>query len=343
MKDFLYNHIIGSLLLLLPAILASCSAEDEPLDDEITPQIIFLFSPGGLGDMSYNDCILEGVQQFKKANPSIDVFMYSPPSLETAERIFADWMKRPGSNIPVVFALASSDFEPMVDQYLAAYSLTGNKRILLFESLKKYDDKRIHTFQISMYGASYLAGVTARDCSDGKRSLILLGSSSDKPIESAMDGFIDGYGSSSYDVEYLSDDWTGYVMANLTYQKMSEWGPKYGFIFPVAGGSNAGIYRYTREFEQDSPYLAGMDTDQSSLSTKITGSVVKHFAKLVNEYFTEWLFYGTMPESQIYGLESGYVDWQLSPRYESEFQEVVESNRQKAIEKERAYYEIGGY
>lgn len=328
-------------LLLLAIALVSCSSEDDPLDEEITPQIIFLFSPGGLGDMSYNDCILEGVQQFKKAHPAVDVFMYSPPSLETAERIFSDWMKRPGSNIPVVFALASSDFEPIVDKYVAEYDLTDNKRILLFESLKTYADKRIHTFQISMYGASYLAGVTAGHCPDVSRSLILLGSSSDKPIESAMDGFIDGYGSSSYDVEYLSDDWTGYVMANLAYQKMSEWASKYGFIFPVAGGSNAGIYRYTREFKDASPYLAGMDIDQSSLSTKITGSVVKHFDKLVNGYFTEWLLKGTMPESQVYGLESGYVDWLLSPLYEDEFRQAVEDKRLDAIEREKGYYEIG--
>ena len=74
-------------------------------------------------------------------------------------------------------------------------------------------------------------------------------------------------------MEYLADDWTGYVSASLAYRKMSDWAVDYDFIFPVAGGSNAGIYRYSREFEV-SPYLAGMDIDQSSLSNRITGSVI---------------------------------------------------------------------
>lgn len=59
---------IVMLTLLLQASLSSCSGHDEPNLPKVTPQIVFLFSPGGLGDMSYNDCILEGVQHFKKEN-----------------------------------------------------------------------------------------------------------------------------------------------------------------------------------------------------------------------------------------------------------------------------------
>ena len=99
-------HLV--MLMLMALAFTSCSDSSEPDSPEVTPQIIFLFSPGGLGDMSYNDCILEGVQRFKKANPDVDVFIYSPSTIEEAERIFSDWMKRPGSNIPVVFTLASS-------------------------------------------------------------------------------------------------------------------------------------------------------------------------------------------------------------------------------------------
>ena len=83
--------------------------------------------------------------------------------------------------------------------------------------------------------------------------LVLLANNTDSPINIAKDGFIAGYGSDC-DVEYLADDWTGYVSASLAYRKMSDWAVDYDFIFPVAGGSNAGIYRYSREFEV-SPYL----------------------------------------------------------------------------------------
>lgn len=318
--------------------IVGCSDTDAPEESaDVTPQVIFLFSPGGLGDMSYNDCMLQGVQNFKKNHPEIDVFLYSPPSMEVAERIFTDWLKRPGSNIPVVFTLASSDYEPLMDTYIGEYELTDNKRILFFETSRKFEDPQIYTFQISMYGASFLAGVTAAEITGDEKSLVLLGSSSDQPIRAAQDGFIDGLGTNNYDIDYLADDWTGFVMANVTYQNMSKWSDLYGFIFPVAGGSNNGIYRYTREFT-DSPFLAGMDIDQSELSTRIVGSVVKRLDLLIEEYFQEWLMTGDMPESRIYGLESGYVDWKLAPLYEETYYSLKEESLPLAIEKENEYH-----
>lgn len=328
---------IYRLFFTLAAVMALTGCRsDEPEAETPSPQVVFLFSPGGLGDMSYNDCILEGVQQFRMAHRETDVFAYSPQSLEEAERIFSDWLKRPESNIPVLFVLASSDYEPIAEKYLSEYSLTRNKSLLLFESQKEFADSRVHTFQISMYGASYLAGATASLCNGGKDALVLLANPSDCPIAIAKDGFLAGYGRGC-DVEYMADDWTGYVQAAKTYQRMSEWSRKYGFIFPVAGGSNAGIYRYSRE-HADSPYLAGMDTDQSGLSDKITGSVIKNIDRLILEYLTEWVTTGTMPDSRLYGLESGYADWLLAPAYAGRYSDAVSLLRQTAIDKEKEYF-----
>ena len=324
-------------LLLLMILTAACGREDDISTDAAQPQVIFLFSPGGLGDMSYNDCILEGVQRFKMAQPGTDVYINSPESVEEAERIFSDWLARPESDIPVLFVLATSDYEPIAEKYLKEQSLTSNKSILLFESRKRYSDPNIHTFQISMYGASYLAGTTAARCCGDKKALVLLANDSDSPIGIAKDGFIAGF-QGKCDVEYLADDWTGYIQSSLTYQKMSDWSKTYGFIFPVAGGSNAGLYRYSRE-NADSPFLAGMDIDQSSLSNKITGSVIKEIDRLIFEYLTEWTKTGTMPEDQLYGLESGYADWKLSPLYEAGYKGIIEQARRQAITKELEYYE----
>ena len=97
------------VLLFVAVVMASCSKADDPVADTPQPQIIFLFSPGGLGDMSYNDCILEGVQRFKLEQPETDIYIYSPESLDEAEKIFSDWLVRPESNILVLFVLATSD------------------------------------------------------------------------------------------------------------------------------------------------------------------------------------------------------------------------------------------
>ncbi len=335
-----FRAILAMTTFLVTGALSSCNHTDE-LEPEIpAPQIVFLFSLGGLGDMSYNDRILEGVQRFKMENGDIDIYIYSPESLQEAEKIFADWLERPQSSIPVLFVLGSSDYEPMAELYLAEHDLTPNKSILLFESRKQYKDENIHTFQISMFGASYLAGVCARKCSE-MTPLVLLANNTDSPINIAKDGFIAGYGSDC-DVEYLADDWTGYVSASLAYRKMSDWAVDYDFIFPVAGGSNAGIYRYSREFEV-SPYLAGMDIDQSSLSNRITGSVIKHIDQLIYRYLTEWVVTGDMPENQLYGLESGYADWLVASRYVNDFNSLVNDMRPQAMIFEKEYYETSGY
>lgn len=146
-----FRAILAMTTFLVTGALSSCNHTDELEPESPAPQIVFLFSPGGLGDMSYNDRILEGVQRFKMENGDIDIYIYSPESLQEAEKIFADWLERPQSSIPVLFVLGSSDYEPMAELYLAEHDLTPNKSILLFESRKQYKDENIHTFQISMF------------------------------------------------------------------------------------------------------------------------------------------------------------------------------------------------
>ena len=92
-----------------------------------------------------------------------------------------------------------------------------------------------------------------------------------------------------------------------------------------------------------SPYLAGMDIDQSSLSNRITGSVIKHIDQLIYRYLTEWVVTGDMPENQLYGLESGYADWLVAPRYVNDFSSLVNGMRPQAMIFEKEYYETSGY
>ena len=334
------------LLASLSLVSSACSSsEDEPTPppSEPTPQIIVMYGPSGLGDQGYMDCILTGVQNFKRTHYSdVDMYQYSPSSMDEAERLLNDWLALPGSNIPALFVVASSDYESLVTKALTEHQLTDNKRMLMFENDTRLD-LPITIFRLSMYGASYLAGVTAAEYirslgEDGrtKDALILLAHPNDLTIAKSGAGFLAGFDSAGLDAnaytEYLADDWTGYVSAQLAYQKMSKWSKSYSFVFPVAGGSNQGIYRYTREYS-DSPLTAGMDVDQSGLSRNITGSVIKHIDKIVYDYMETWLTTGEPPESTVFGLESGYVDWMLSPNF-SKYQPIVDAARQEAIRKE---------
>jgi basic membrane protein A len=336
-KGYLY-------LFLLVCVCSSCDKEDVSEAAEKQQQIVTLFSPGGLGDMGYNDRILRGVQTIKKAHPQVEMLFYTPRSVEEGEEVFRSWLTAvPDKDAVSLFVLAGSEYEAMAADMLQGVAQPPHgKMILLFESDNTLQ-LPLRSFRITMYGASYLAGVTAATLPAGN-VLVVLANAIDQPIRHAADGFGDGFTVQSgkeVDYEYLAEDWTGYVSADKAYRNMGTWAETYNFIFPVAGGSNVGIYRYTREYP-GGLYTAGMDVDQSPLSSQIVGSVIKHIDRLIVNYLSQWITEGTMPQQQVYGLESGYIDWQVPAAYEEAFQPEVKRMRTTAIQKEKEHEDTNG-
>lgn len=326
------------LLLSILFLFTACTDEESSINNFANNEITVLFSPNGLGDMGYNDCILRGLQQVRKEQEHINSKLYSPTDIEEAKSIFSQWLSMETDEKPSLFVLACSDYENMATELLKDKELPENKSILLFESSNP-SQLPIYHFQISMYGASYLAGITAAKIT-AEPPLVILGNFKDEPTHYAANGFEDGYISQtnvkSVTTHTLANDWSGYAKASETYQLMNEWAQSYGFIYSVAGGSNSGIYRYLREYPTNI-YTAGMDTDQSGLCSQIVGSMVKHIDILIETYINQWIKTGTMPQKTIYGLESGYVDWILSPQYKETFQNFINAERDTAILKEKEY------
>lgn len=331
---------LAALLMMMP--FSSCSDSEAPAQ-EVRPQIEFLFSLDGIGDDGYNDCILSGVERVREIYADrCDFVMHMPQSNEEAEKIFKDWLERQESDAPSLCVLASSDYSIMVAKYLGDKKLPANKRLLVFE-----DDPDVlpsaTTFTISSFGASFLCGVAAARSVRGK-ALVVLSNPNEAPVESFRAGFQSGFeysgrNADDIDVAYMADDWHGYVMAEEAYQNMQEWSERYDYIFPVAGGTNLGIYRYTRE-NPDSPLICGIDVDQSHLSPNINGCVLKHIDMAVEEHLSRWLETGELPESRVYGLEDGYSEWLASSGFENplliDFKQILK----EAIRQEKIYYDI---
>ena len=215
-----------------------------------------------------------------------------------------------------------------------------NRCVLAFEAEDSGDEtEQIRTFGISMYGASWLAGRTARELGC-KHPLVLLGNGQNTTTYDARDGFVEGFGKaedgSEAVVDAIADDWTGYGMPTELYKKMYDYDGQYDFIYAVAGGSNMGAYRYLRENPDCGIYTAGMDTDQSAYSTLIVGSMVKRIDLVLYDHLTNWYNQKDLPRYQHYGLESGYINWQIADRY-PQLKAGVEANRQEAIKKENEY------
>lgn len=339
------NQIFFNVLLCFCASLlfSACSSGDD--DTPTEPQeklVIALFSPGGLGDRGYCDQILVGLQRAHKERTDYAMLYKSPQSLEEAEEIFSTWLSTPSDGRESLLVLASAEYEAMAHRLLNTSTPDmHHKAILLFETSTRFAEPYVYTFRLSMYGASYLAGVTAAamGCT---APLVMLGSAEDAAIRVSYDGFDDGYYDQTgkhADLGFFADDWTGYSASQQAYERMADLSSSHDYIYPVAGGTNLGVYRYLRE-HPEGPYTAGMDIDQSAFANNITGSLIKHIDRLIIEGINGWLDHPLNDRQHLeFGLESGYVDWTLSARY-GQYATAVEQGRVQAIEKENKLLDI---
>lgn len=306
-------------------------------------KICVLFAPNGLGDNGYNDQILRGVVQFANNDEfaNVEVDYYNPMSLNDGVRIIDEWCDTALEKRNSLLVLASAVYKDTLTSRLQRKPLdTSCRQVLMFET-DEVNLPSVMTFNMSMYGTAYMAGALAGEMSFSP--LIALANPSDKPIRMAADGFREGYAAyhdnaETVDVIHLSDTDAGYAMADSVYRLMYDWGIRYNFIFPVMGGSNMGVFRYMREYPRDL-YTVGTDVDQSHLCNQMVGSMVKHIDRVVEEYLTRWAAGEELPKHVVYGLESDYVDWVPSYNFNGVFDDVLNSVRTEAEEKEGAYME----
>lgn len=122
------------------------------------------------------------------------------------------------------------------------------------------------------------------------------------------------------------------------------------FVLPLAGGSNNGIYKYSRETPFYLSLVIGMDTDCSWFSSRIPFSIVIHIDTLLVQYLTAWFEEREMEPSHTYGMDSGMVDIVMSPIFykyidiwEEYYNDIEYWNntyrkyKDEALEKEKTY------
>lgn len=136
--------------------------------------------------------------------------------------------------------------------------------VLLFET--NGTDLPIHTFLINMYGASYIAGSIASLFS--YQAAVLAANAQDLSIQRSITGFSEGFidnGGTSVSTCYISDNHEGYSMQARAYELTDSLTETHRFIYPIAGGSNQGVYRYSRETLTSSILLVWTSTSQHTL------------------------------------------------------------------------------
>lgn len=336
-------QLIGwGLLYSLMLLLAACQdKEDTPAAHPERWQVLVMFPADGLGDLSYNDNTLRGIEQ-AALEKKISMRYFIPSPTNDVEEFFRLMMTiRLDENEHLLLVLAGNEYTEFARELMkdvSGYPDMNRKKVLLFES--EALDVPVHTFMLPFSGASYLLGYCAAHYS--QEALVLAGNATDNSVQQATLGFTDGFraaGGGKVDSQTLSDGPEGYSMPVEAYTYVHQWATKYpgrGFIYPVAGGSNQGVYRYARE-NRTKLYTAGVDVDQSALSSDIIASVVKHTDKVIYNFITDWVERKELPLHTDYGLESGMIELVPAPIFQAEVIKFKDQAWQAAIDFQNAF------
>lgn len=321
-------------------LLAGCSGEDEPSpagDDASGKVVTLLFGPSGLGDAGYNDQILAAASRYCLEHPRIELDYSSPTGDADAERSFLDWLGKAENVEDEMLVLTQQSYEEIVEKHKTEID-PRKHRILLLDSRR--DDLPVHAVYISYYGACYWAGRLHADTGESMSAAIIKANDRNMVLNEMEAGFRHGMADGGGEIDCIgvldNEGENGFDMASDAFRLVAELPITVDLIFPIAGGSNLGVYRFTREFPKTF-LTVGIDVNQENYSASIGFSLLKHTDSLLQEYLEAWLDGKTLPAgSRVVGLADGYTGLVVSTHYDDYY---GDSKRFKdiAIEKETEY------
>ena len=306
-------------------LLVACRSDEEQAPDVAKRRsVVFISSLNGPGDNGYNDLLTEAEVAFMTAHPEIKAHFLQPKSFESVEFIVEAFchMEKCDS---LLFVLNGSEYADVIltpedIDSIAANGGPTDIHVLQFEG-QATGQATTTSFCVQRYGASYMAGRLA----SGAPALVLAALKGDEQVDAAVQGFLDGYSvESTYTpfVHYLANDVTGFDMPNTAMQVcdsiVRQVFPDIDFyekviphqlpgfcIFPVAGGSNIGAYRYVSALPLELIINAiGMDKDYCTYSGAIPFSLTVPIRELVLEHLNKWVSNQPWPRQHSYGLEA---------------------------------------
>ena len=111
---------------------------------------------------------------------------------------------------------------------------------------------------------------------------------------------------------------------------------EYLYYFSVAGSSNKGLYRFSREYME---FAVGMDNDMSLFASLILMSVVKHMDKVVLDVIDDLLNKRPIPYHQDFTYASGYEEMVFKPGVTEDWFLDISDIRNRIVEIEQSYEE----
>ena len=321
MQRFLFP-LFGLLLL------ASCSSDDDVLEPALRlATVTLLTTPNGLGDNGYNDEAAEGVFTFA-FQTGARLRMLQPDDVQEAGQMYRQWLEENAEKDSAVLIIGSSVYEQVTREVTAALRAElealrqRGGRVLLFESNAEIEG--VSTVIVSHYGVSFLAGAM----SQGFDALILAACKGVPALQESIAGFQEAREAYAGEFEdrpcrtelhYLVDGEAGFAMPDSAYRYMARRAASVSsydeMIFPLLGGSEAGVLRYLNDNEFTTALMVGMDVDQTGQSSRIPFSVVIRIGDVLKQYLNDWLAGREWPARQRLGMKDGATDIVVTPRF----------------------------
>jgi len=312
--------ILALICLLLPNFVSCSKDSDEkpaptpPEEEEKKsdlPLVTYITSVTGIGDLSYNDNIANGIFQFGMSD-GMTTQLWTPRTNEEADSMYRHWLSLYSETDSAILILGSSVYTKFVTEDEAGSDslISTPRRVLLVESYSPEMPKGVSGIFINRYGVSYLAGAMT-----SKMPLYAIAAMWGDPIVSpAMEGVEQGFRDYAENpdenmiIDYLSEDEIGYASPDFVYGYLTyttEFFPR-RLIFPMLGGSISGMLRYIDEKNWEDQAFC-VDVDRSYLNNNICGCIEISVGELIYDYMRKWQEGGSWKKFGVYGMNTDYV------------------------------------
>jgi basic membrane protein A len=306
------------LICMLSLLLQNCSEDTFciSLESVLQANITLLVTPNGLGDNGYDDDAAKGVFAFMEES-GVPVHLMMPEDVVEGEEMYLQWLSENATRDSSVLIVGSPAYIDVLKRTPPKLSGRGS-RVMLFESDEQIEG--VSTVMINRYGVSYLAGAMSNEFD----AFILAAAPGYTTLEDAIAGFKYGHqsigdGSRTVTLQYLADGEEGFAMPDSAYRTMCRRAEQYWYydemIFPLLGGSEAGVIKYLNSDDLNPALLIGMDVEQTGQSPRIPFSVVIRIGEVIKKNLVNWIKGQEWPSTQKYGLADGLADIVITPNF----------------------------